>query len=279
MKCTCKKCGKGYEQVPVGGHRLLCGDSTKAEDVGRLMAGEVAVMCFTDPPWNVAIGKDSNPRHRQREGLANDSMPEAEFADFLTAFSGLMATVVTGDVYVVLGASEWPNLDRCLRGQGYHWSATVIWVKDVFVLGRSKFHRRYEPIWYGWHKAGNSSFGEARDLDDVWEVPRPKRSEEHPTMKPVDLVLRAVIASSQPGQAVYEPFCGSGSTILACEKSGRRCLAIEIEPKFCDVIRRRWAEFVHGEGCEWQALTPAQEDAPGLVVSGGGAAGEAATIP
>ena len=146
----------------IGEHRLLCGDSTKAEDVGKVMGGEKARMCFTDPPWNVAIGGDANPRHRQRAGLQNDNLPHDEFTGFLNEFAALMPGVVTGDVYCVLGASEWPTLDNALRGIGYHWSATIIWVKDVFVLGRSKYHRRYEPIWYGWHKQGNSSYTQTK---------------------------------------------------------------------------------------------------------------------
>ena len=134
----------------LGEHRLLCGDSTKSEDVSRVMGGARASMVFTDPPWNVGIGMDSNPRHRQREGLVNDSMGAEEFGSFLRGFISAMAPHLDGDLYCVLGASEWPALDTALRSCGFHWSATVIWVKDLFVLGRSKYHRRYEPIWYGW---------------------------------------------------------------------------------------------------------------------------------
>ncbi len=223
----------------IGEHRLLCGDSTKAEDVGKVMGGEKARMCFTDPPWNVAIGGDANPRHRQRAGLQNDNLPHDEFTGFLNEFAALMPGVVTGDVYCVLGASEWPTLDNALRGIGYHWSATIIWVKDVFVLGRSKYHRRYEPIWYGWHKQGNSSFGHARDLDDVWEIPRPRVSDEHPTMKPVDLVKKAIFNSSISSDVIYEPFCGSGTTMVACQNLSRKCRGIEISPAYCAVILER----------------------------------------
>lgn len=226
----------------LGQHRVICGDSTQLSTYERLMAGAIAQMMFTDPPWNVAIGKDSNPRHRQREGLHNDDLSPEEFAAFLRSFAESAIRYVEGDVYCVLGASEWPTLDTTLRSAGLHWSATVIWVKDTFVLGRSKYHRRYEPIWYGWRKDGKSSFQGRRDLDDVWEVTRPKRSEEHPTMKPVALVVRAIENSSQSGGIVLEPFGGSGSTLLAAESTRRRCYAIELEPAYVDVICRRYQQ-------------------------------------
>src|SRR5262245_14497462 len=227
----------------LGDHRLLCGDSTRHEDVARLMDGKTARMMFTDPPWNVGIGQDSNPRHRQRPGLQNDSLPPDDFRAFLDGFVGAAKGHIDGDVYCVLGDSEWPTLDWALRQHDFHWSATIIWVKDVFVLGRSKYHRRYEPIWYGWQLAGKSSFGPARDLDDVWEIPRPKRSEEHPTMKPVELVVRAITNSSREGDRVLDPFGGSGTTLIAAEQTGRKAFLIEIDPLYCDTIVQRWEAF------------------------------------
>jgi DNA modification methylase len=227
----------------LGDHRLMCGDSTKPEDVAALMNGKKAKMMFTDPPWGVAIGLDSNPRHRQRKGLANDNLPPEQFQQFLEGFVAAVKPHLAGDVYCVLGASEWPRLDQTLRAQGFHWSATIIWVKDVFVLGRSKYHRRYEPLWYGWHEKAKSSFLDRRDVDDVWEIPRPKRSEEHPTMKPVQLPTRAILNSSIPGDVVVDPFGGSGSTLIAAEQTGRRAHVMELEPAFCDLIWQRWERF------------------------------------
>ena len=226
----------------LGDHRVVCGDSTHGSTYETLMNGERAAMMFTDPPWNVAIGKDSNPRHRQREGLHNDDLSPEQFAHFLKAFAENAIKYIDGDVYCVLGASEWPTLDTQLRSVGFHWSATVIWVKDLFVLGRSKYHRRYEPIWYGWNSKGKSSFQNRRDLDDVWEIPRPRRSEEHPTMKPVELMARAIENSSKPGDIVLEPFGGSGATLLAAESKGRVCYTIELEPRYVDVICRRYQQ-------------------------------------
>jgi DNA modification methylase len=202
-------------------------------------------MMFTDPPWNVAIGKDSNPRHRQREGLKNDDLSAADYRAFLDGFVKAVKPHISGDIYVVLGASEWPTLDLALRGNEFHWSATIIWVKDLFVLGRSKYHRRYEPIWYGWGK--KSSFCARRDLDDVWEIPRPRRSEEHPTMKPVELCVRAIENSGR--KSVVDPFVGSGTTIIAAQQLGRRCFAMEIDTHYCDVAITRWEKFT-GEKAE-----------------------------
>ncbi|HEV2293853.1 MAG TPA: DNA modification methylase [Tepidisphaeraceae bacterium] len=233
----------------LGDHRLLCGNSTVAPDVAALMGRERARMMFTDPPWNVAIGSDANPKHRQRRGLANDDLPPEQFAQFLSTFVGNAKPHIDGDVYCVLGASEWPTLDATLRSHGYHWSATVIWAKDAFVLGRSKYHRRYEPIWYGWHGKGQSSFNDRRDLDDVWEVPRPRRSEEHPTMKPVQLPLRAIANSSVRGDVILDLFGGLGSTLIAAEQAGRRAYLMELDPTYCDGIVRRWEAFT-GQNAE-----------------------------
>ena len=233
----------------LGNHRILCADSTDGRSVETVTEGSPVDMVFTDPPWNVAIGQDSNPKHRQRDGLQNDALTSDEFAAFLARFAATVRKIVTGDLYVVLGASEWPTLDRCLRDAGFHWSGTIIWAKDSFVLGRSKYHRRYEPIWYGWKTTGKSSYRAGRDQDDVWEIPRPKRSEEHPTMKPVALPAKAIQNSCSCGGTVLDPFMGAGSTLIAAEHRERRAIGIEIEPRFCDVIVERW-ENLTGQKAE-----------------------------
>lgn len=227
----------------LGYHRLLCADCTETDSVARLMNGATAGMMFTDPPWNVAIGQDGNPRHRQRPGLINDNLPADAFIALLHGFVAAVQSYVNGDVYCILGASEWPTLDAALRSHDYHWSATIIWVKDTFVLGRSKYHRRYEPIWYGWHAGCKSSFNNQRDLNDVWEIPRPKRSDEHPTMKPVALAVQAIANSSRPGSIILDPFAGSGTALIAAEQMGRKAFLIEIDPTYCDVIVQRFEKF------------------------------------
>jgi DNA modification methylase len=227
----------------IGAHRLFCGDSTDPAAWRALMGNATAQMAFTDPPWNVGIGGDNNPRHRQRKGLANDALSAEDFAKFIGGFAGNLGNHLVGDLYCVLGASEWPTLDTQLRGAGFHWSATIIWVKDLFVLGRSKYHRRYEPIWYGWHSKSKSSFCGSRDLDDVWEIPRPRISDEHPTMKPIELVARAIRNSSERAGIVVDPFCGSGTTMVAAQTLGRSCYAIELEPKYVAVALQRLADM------------------------------------
>jgi DNA modification methylase len=221
----------------------MCGDCTKAEDIATLMSGVKATMMVTDPPWNVAIGTDSNPRHRQRKGLTNDSMTSEAFAEFLRGFVTVCKPWISGDIYCVLGASEWPALDAAMRACGYHWSATVIWVKDIFVLGRSKYHRRYEPLWYGWADGTTSSFQGERDLDDVWEIPRPKVSEEHPTMKPVELYERAIKNSSPLKGLVVDPFSGSGTCLLAAERTSRSARCMDIAPEYVAVALERMSEM------------------------------------
>lgn len=224
----------------LGEHRVLCGDSTNPEDVARLMNERKSSMVFTDPPWNVAIGMDLNPRHRQREGLINDNLG-VDFPAFLAASARIIADYNEGDIYCVMGCEEWPTIHKALTDVGLHWSSTIVWVKDQFVLGRSKYHRRYEPIWYGW--LSKSTYVADRKQDDVWEFPRPKVSEDHPTMKPIELVEKALMNSSERGGLVLDPFLGSGTTLLAAEKTGRTCYGMELDPKYVDVIVKRWEEF------------------------------------
>lgn len=227
----------------IGPHRLYCADCTQDKSWSTLMRGSRAAMVFTDPPWNVAIGQNTNPKHRQRPGMQNDSLSPMDFQTFLSAFATLMAVHSAGDLYCVLSSREWPTLDRQLRNCGYHWSTTIIWVKDIFVFGNSKYHSRYEPLWYGWHENSKSSFTGARDLDDVWEISRPRRSEEHPTMKPVELVTRAILNSSGKNDIVCDPFLGSGTTMISAQNTERACYGMEIDPKYVAVCLERIKEM------------------------------------
>lgn len=232
----------------LGNHRLMCGDSTSVDDVEKLMAGDKADMVFTDPPWNVNYGavKEGNAQGYKPRTILNDFMGTDDFKDFMySVFSCMNIASKDGAMtYVVMSAQEWGNMMLTLAQNNYHWSSTIIWNKDTLVLSRKDYHTKYEPIWYGW-KEGQSRLCplEDRKQSDVWDVPRPKKSEEHPTMKPVELVARAINNSSKKNNVVLDLFGGSGTTLMAAEQTDRRCRMMELDPKFVDVIVNRWEQY------------------------------------
>ena len=225
----------------LGEHRLLCGDATKKEDVDILMDGKKADMVFTDPPYNVNYVNIKHPKFKQRE-IDNDSMSSEDYKTFCKNFIKLIKENTEGCIYVS-GAQHkdgrilFTELDELVT-----CSTTIIWVKDSFTLGRGKYHNRYEPIWFGWSKSGKN-FTDDRKLDNVWNFTRPKSSKLHPTMKPVELIVNAVNHASKINNSVLDVFLGSGSTLIACEKTNRKCYGMEIDPHYCDVIVKRWEEF------------------------------------
>jgi len=233
----------------LGRHRLMCGDSTVADDMAILLDGKRVEMVFTDPPWNVNYGATHHPSWKQRT-IQNDSMSTEEFRAFLSKSFACMANalVVGGMAYVVMSAQEWGSLMPALAENDFHWSSTIIWNKDRLVLSRKDYHTRYEPIWYGW-KDGAPRIHPLTDRQqcDVWDIPRPSKSEEHPTMKPVELVERAIQNSSKRGNFVLDQFGGSGTTLIACENTGRTCYMMELDPKYVDVIVARFVNKVGGD--------------------------------
>lgn len=232
----------------LGRHRLMCGDSTIADDMAVLLEGKRVEMVFTDPPWNVNYGATDHPSWKQRT-IQNDSMSKEDFRLFLSQTFSCMADalVVGGMAYVVMSAQEWGSLMPALSENGFHWSSTIIWNKDRLVLSRKDYHTRYEPIWYGW-KDGAPRIHPLTDRQqcDVWDIPRPSKSEEHPTMKPVELVERTIQNSSKRGNFVLDQFGGSGTTLIACENTGRTCYMMELDPKYADVIVHRYVEKTGG---------------------------------
>ena len=231
----------------LGRHRLMCGDSTIENNVLNLMGGAKARMVFTDPPWNVSYGQE-NERWKQRS-ILNDSMSTEDFKEFMYgAFKCMNAASEQGAMtYVVMSAQEWGNMMLALADNDYHWSSTIIWNKDQLVLSRKDYHTKYEPIWYGW-KNGEARLHplEDRKQCDVWDFDRPKVSEEHPTMKPVGLVARAIQNSSNIDDTILDLFGGSGTTLIAAEQTERVCYMMELDPKYVDVIIKRW-ETLTGE--------------------------------
>tara|TARA_R110000823_G_scaffold301171_1_gene422069 strand:- start:200 stop:700 length:501 start_codon:yes stop_codon:yes gene_type:complete len=146
--------------------------------------------------------------------------------------------------YLVMSAQEWGVVDMALRDAGFHWSSSIIWKKDSLVLSRKDYHTQYEPIWYGWNEDETRlSPLIDRKQSDVWEVSRPKVSKLHPTTKPIELVERAINNSSQRTNLVLDLFLGSGSTLIASEKTGRKCYGMELDPKYADVIVERWQNY------------------------------------
>jgi DNA modification methylase len=227
----------------LGEHRLLCGDATVLADVERVLAGRLADMTFTDPPYNVAYGSSAKDRMRgSNRKILNDDLG-AGFEAFLQDACANILGVTKGAVYVCMSSSELHTLQRAFTAAGGKWSTFVIWAKHTFTLGRADYQRQYEPILYGWPQGHDRYWCGARDQGDVWFVDKPARNDLHPTMKPVALVERAVRNSSKSRDIVLDPFGGSGSTLIACEKTGRQARLVELDPKYCDVIVQRWQEW------------------------------------
>ena len=227
----------------LGNHRLLCGDSTNAQDLAQLMDGGLADMVFTDPPYNVDYGNNAKDKMRGKDRrILNDNLG-ADFYAFLKTALSNMLTVTKGACYVAMSSSELDTLQKAFRDAGGKWSTFIVWAKNTFTLGRSDYQRQYEPILYGWREGNDHYWCGARDQGDVWFFNKPVKNDLHPTMKPVELVERAIRNSSKTLDIVLDVFGGSGSTLIACEKTGRHARLMELDPKYVDVIVRRWQDY------------------------------------
>lgn len=249
----------------LGDHRLLVGDATDRADVARLTAGGQADVLWTDPPYGVSyVGKTEESLTIDNDRLSADEMRE------LVTTACSLAPLRPGSVFYVASPAGPLHFEfmLALREAGLRMRQTLVWVKDRFVLGRSDFHYRHEPVLYGdigekdhepivygWEEGEPHAFHGGRRLDTVWEIPRPGASREHPTMKPVELVARALEYSSRRGDAVYDPFVGSGTTLIACEQLGRQCWAMEIDPRYAQVVIDRWEQFTGQEAERLEAST------------------------
>jgi DNA modification methylase len=259
----------------MGEHRLLCGDSTLIDDVNKVMQGELADMVFTDPPYNVdykyakyeAIHRGRRRKFMNGGRIFNDKKTPDQFYHFLLdTFSNIYAVSKPEmAIYVCHATKTQDEFFDAFRDAGFHFSQTIIWLKERIILALGQdYHRVYEPIIFGW-KEGNQHYKnksitteqEVWDLDrisfeerlDVWFINRDKSSDyEHPTQKPVRLPERAIKKNCPLGGVLLEPFCGSGSTLMAAHQLGRRCYGIELDPKYCDVIVRRWERFTGQKG-------------------------------
>ncbi len=231
----------------LGRHRLLCGDSTQIESVEKVLAGSSADMVFTDPPYNVNYGQTMKDKLRgNSRKIANDNLGEG-FEQFLYDAIVPMLAACKGAIYICMSSSELHTLEKAFREAGGHWSTFVMWIKTSFTIGRSNYQRQYEPILYGWKEGGPHYWCGDRDQSDVWVVKKPHLNDLHPTMKPVELVERAITNSSKTRDTVLDPFGGSGTTLIACEKLNRQARLVELDPAYCDVIVRRWQDFTGQE--------------------------------
>jgi len=227
----------------LGEHKLLCGDATQAEDYKALLGDELADMTVTDPPYGVNYSNSAKDKMRgKNRPILNDNLG-SEFAPFLLATCQNILGVTKGAVYIAMSSSGLDTLQSAFRSAGGKWSTFIIWAKNTFTLGRADYQRQYEPILYGWKDGADHYWCGARDQGDVWQIKKPHKNDLHPTMKPVELMERAVRNSSKTRDIVLDPFGGSGTTLIACEKAGRRARLMELDPKYCDVIVRRWQDF------------------------------------
>jgi len=227
----------------LGNHRLLCGDSSILANVEKVLNGSLADMVFTDPPYNVDYGNSAKDRMRKKKlKIMNDNLG-GEFEKFLYDVCVNMLTVCKGVLYICMSSSELHTLYKAFTDAGGHWSTFIIWAKNHFTMGHADYQRQYEPLLYGWKDGVDRFWCGDRNQGDVWNISKPVRNDLHPTMKPVELVERALRNSSKSRDIVLDSFGGSGTTLIACEKLGRQARLIELDPKYCDVIVKRWEEF------------------------------------
>lgn len=222
----------------VGRHRLLCGDATQPEDVQRLMDGKRANLIVTDPPYGVSFKSSSGLT------IKNDSIKDEEFYAFLLSSFKNMADVLEkgGAAYVFHADTEGLNFRRAFTDAGFHLAGCCIWVKDSLVLGHADYQWQHEPILYGYLPNGKHKFYGDRKQTTIWNYAKPKRNENHPTSKPLDLLCYPITNSSQENSIVIDTFGGSGSTMMACEQTWRTCYMSELDPKYASVILRRYVE-------------------------------------
>ena len=224
----------------LGRHRLICGDSTKAETYELLMAGKKANMVLTDPPYNV------NYQGSDGKKIQNDNMENTAFYQFLyDAFINIEKNMADdASIYVFHADTEGLNFRKAFHDAGFYLSGCCIWKKNSLVLGRSPYQWIHEPCLFGWKQKGKHQWYAGRKETTVWEYDKPKKNGEHPTMKPIALLAYPIMNSSMSNTLILDPFGGSGSTLIACEQSDRSCYTAELDEKYCDVIVKRYIEQV-----------------------------------
>lgn len=226
----------------LGEHRLMCGDSTKPEDMRKLLGGGAADLWLTDPPYNVAIvGKTKKHLTIENDSWADDD----EFVEFLRkAFVTALDVLKPGCAfYIWFAQTQAENFLAATDKAGMTIRQTLIWAKSTFSLGRQDYQWKHEPCLYGWKDGASHRWFSDRKQTTVLEFDKPARNAEHPTMKPVPLMAYEIRNSSRVGDTVLDSFGGSGSTLMACEQTGRKCVTMELDPHYCDVILKRWEDY------------------------------------
>lgn len=225
----------------LGRHRLICGDSTKAETYDLLMGSTKANLVITDPPYNVNYEGSAGK-------IKNDNMADEAFYNFLLDAYTQMHSAMADDasIYVFHADTEGLNFRRAFADAGFYLSGCCIWKKQSLVLGRSPYQWQHEPCLYGWKKNGKHQWYTGRKETTIWEFDKPKKNGDHPTMKPILLLAYPIMNSSMSNSVVLDPFGGSGSILIACEQTDRICYTVELDEKFCDVIVKRYIEQVGG---------------------------------
>ena len=221
----------------LGRHRVICGDSTLPETYTKLMEGRRANLVLTDPPYNVNVEETAGK-------IQNDNMPDEDFYKFLFAAFVNMEQNMENDasIYMFHADSKGLIFRQAFHDAGFYLSGCCIWKKNALVLGRSPYQWQHEPCLFGWKAGGKHQWYSDRKQTTIWEYDRPKSSKEHPTMKPVALMAYPIQNSCMSNCIVLDPFLGSGSTLIACEETGRICYGVELDEKFCDVIVKRYVE-------------------------------------
>ena len=225
----------------LGRHRLICGDSTKAETYDLLMGSTKANVVNTDPP-------NTDNYYGSAAKIKNDNMADDAFYNFLLDAYTQMHSAMADDasIYVFHADTEGLNFRRAFADAGFYLSGCCIWKKQSLVLGRSPYQWQHEPCLYGWKKNGKHQWYTGRKETTIWEFDKPKKNGDHPTMKPIPLLAYPIMNSSMSNSVVLDPFGGSGSTLIACEQTDRICYTVELDEKFCDVIVKRYIEQVGG---------------------------------
>lgn len=221
----------------LGKHRVICGDSTKAETYKQLLDDRKANLVVTDPPYNVDVEETAGK-------ILNDNMSDGDFYQFLLSMFTQVENHMEDDasIYVFHADTEGLNFRKAFKDAGFYLSGCCIWKKNSLVLGRSPYQWQHEPCLYGWKKKGKHQWFSDRKQTTIWEYDRPKSSKDHPTMKPIQLMAYPIQNSSMRGTIVLDPFLGSGSTLIASDQTGRVCYGIELDEKFVDVIVKRYIE-------------------------------------